>query len=219
MTTFLRRAALAPLLALVAGCCANDACDCDDLQADSLFLVLANNRVNADTVRTSFTRAELDTVYIQRYAPERPATSTTPLQPAGILSDPVAIVRAQQSVINSALLRKLNKATPPLAPSATIVISNTAPFAPGTTGGKLSAYNYVVTVQDRSTLTRPAYVYNIENITLQGQYNTNGCCTCYENSRKEFRLRGPRNTRLVDVTETGSGANKAPVPVSITKLD
>jgi hypothetical protein len=219
MTTFLRRAALAPLLALVAGCCANDACNCDDLQADSLYLVLATNRVNADTVGTSFTRAELDTVYIQRYAPERPATGTTPLQPAGALSDPVAIVRAQQGVINSALRRKLSNATPPLVPATTIVISNTAPFTPGTTGGKLSAYNYVLTVQDRSTLTRRAYVYNIENITLQGQYNATGCCTCYENSQKTFRLRSVRNTRTIDVTESGSGANKAPVPVSISKLD
>lgn len=218
MTTFLRRAALAPLLALVAGCCANNTCDCDDLQADSLFLVLANNRVNADTVATSFTRAELDTVYIQRYAPERPATATTPLQPAGALSDPVTIVRAQQSVINSALLRKLNRATPPLTPATTIVISNTAPFSPGTTGGKLNAYNYVLTVQDRSTLTRRTYKYELRNITLTGQYNATGCCTCYENSKKQFTLIG-RNTRTIDVTESGTGANKAPVPVSISKLD
>jgi len=218
MKTFLRCAAFAPLLALVAGCCANNACDCDDLQADSLFLVLANNRVNADTVNTSFTRAELDTIYIQRYAPERPAMGTTPAQPAGVLSDPVAIVRAQQSVINSALLRKLKLAMPPLTPANTIVISNTAPFSPGTTGGKLSAYNYVLTVQDRSALPRRTYVFNIENITLQGQYNATDCCTCYENSKKEFRLVG-KNSRLVDVTESGSGANKAPVPVPISKLD
>jgi len=218
MKTFLRCAALAPLLALVAGCCANNACDCDDLQADSLFLVLATNRVNADTITTSFTRAELDTVYIQRYAPERPATGTTPFQPAGILSDPVTIVRAQQSVINSALLRKLRRAQPELAAATTIVISNTAPFTPGTTGGKLSTYNYVLTVQDRSTPTRRTYKYELKNIILTGQYNATGCCTCYENSQKQFTLAG-RNTRTIDVTESGTGANKAPIPVSISKLD
>jgi hypothetical protein len=222
MTNFFRCAAFAPLLALVAGCCANNTCDCDDLQADSLYLVLANNRVNSDTLTTSFTRAELDTVYLQRYAPARPAQPANgtipavPAQPQGALSDPVAIVRTQQGVINSALKRKLDRAK--LTPATTLVISNTAPFSPGTTGGKLNAYNYVLTVQDRSTLTRPKYVFTLDNITFQGQYNATGCCTCYENTGKEFRLTG-KNTRLVNVTETGSVGEKTPVPVSIRKLD
>ncbi|RZK99524.1 MAG: hypothetical protein EOO62_24725, partial [Hymenobacter sp.] len=152
MNLLFRGAAYAPLLALLAGCCANNANNCDDLQADSLFLVPANNRVNADTVSTSFTRAELDTVYLQRYAPatpKRPATSTLPeipAQPKGPLSDPVSIVRTQQSIVNSALARKLSKAG--LTAANTIVISNTTPFSPSTTGGKLNAYNYVLTIHD-----------------------------------------------------------------------
>jgi hypothetical protein len=225
MKTFLRYAALAPLLALVAGCCANNACDCDDLQADSLFLVLKDapsTDVPADT--TYFSAAQLDTVYLQRYAPAtpaRPANGATPAQPAqpeGPLSDPVSIVRAQQTTVNSALRRKLNKANPRLSPATTIVISNATPFAPSITGGKLHAYNYVLTVQDRSTLTRRTYRFKLVNIMLAGQYNATGCCTCYENSKKQFTLIG-RNTRLVDVTESGSGADKAPVPVFISKLD
>jgi hypothetical protein len=220
MMNFLRYAAFAPLLALVAGCCANDACNCDDLQADSLYLVLKDAPsagVPNDT--TYFTAAQLDTVYLQRYAPAVPANTTTtpvtPARPEGALSDPVSIVRAQQSNLTSSLRRKLTKAG--LFPT-TLVISNTTPFAPSTTGGKLSAYKYRLTVQDRSVKPRRAYVFILDNITLQGQYEADGCCTCYENTKKVFRLAG-RNTRTIDVTEPGTGTDKTPVPVTISKLD
>jgi len=225
MKTFLRCAALAPLLALLAGCCANNACDCDDLQADSLFLRLKSApSAGAPADTTYFSAAQLDTVYLQRYAPAMPAkpangaTPAQPAQPEGALSDPVSIVRAQQTKINSALLRKLNRATPRLSPDSTIVISNATPFAPSITGGKLNAYNYVLTVQDRSVKPRRTYTYKLVNILLQGQYEADGCCTCYENNKKQFTLIG-RNTRTIDVTESGTGANKAPIPVSISKLD
>ncbi len=221
MTTLLRCAALAPLLALAAGCCANNTCNCDDLQADSIFLVLKDApsaSIPNDT--TYFTAAQLDTVYLQRYVPAKPADNTTspatPAQPEGALSDPVTIVRAQQTTVNSALLRKLSKAQ--LDAKTTIVISNATPFAPSTTGGKLNAYNYVLTVQDRSVSPRRTYTYKLTNINLQGKYEADGCCTCYENAQKRFTLTG-RTTRTVDVTESGSGADKAPVPVRISKLD
>ena len=222
MNILLRGAVCVSLLALVAGCCANNANNCDDLYVDSLYLVLANNKANADTVTTSFTRAELDTVYLQRYTPARAAIPANgaipaiPAQPEGPYSDPVSIVRAQQTTTNSALKRKLGDAK--LSPATTIVISNTTPFAPSTTGGKLSAYNYVLTVQDRSVKPRRSYVFKLENIILQGQYEADGCTTCYENTKKTFRLTG-RNTRIIDVTESGTGTNKVPVPVAVSKLD
>lgn len=223
MTTIFRCAAFAPLLALVAGCCANNECNCDDLQADSLYLVLKDAPSTGAAADTSyFTEAQLDTVYLQRYAtatPERPATATTPLipaQPEGALSAPVSIIRARQTTVNSALQRRLNLAS---LPPTTLVISNNTPFAPGTTGGKLNAFNYRLTVQDRSVRApRRTYSFTLDNIGLQGQYAGDGCCTCYENTKKQFRLVG-RATRIIDVTETGSRENKTPVPVIISKLD
>lgn len=225
MKLFFRGAACAPLLALLAGCCANNANTCDDLQADSLYLVLANNRTNADTLSTSFTRAELDTVYLQRYAPatpERAATTTRPVaipaQPRGALSAPVNIVRAQQTNTPAALRRKLAAAS--LTAANTIVISNTTPFSPSTAGGKLNAYNYVLTIHDLSVKGAPTYVDTLVQIQFQGQYNADGCTTCYENTQKTFVLKGQRTTRTIDVTEkeTKNGV-KVPVPVPITKLD
>lgn len=224
MKLFFRGAACAPLLALLAGCCANNANTCDDLQADSLFLVLANNRVNADTVRTSFTRAELDTVYLQRFAPAtpaRPATTTLPAiaaQPEGAPSAPITIVRAQQASTPTALRRKLAAAG--LKAANTIVISNTTPFGPSSTGGKLSAYGYILTVQDRSVQPRTTYKYRLDNIVLKGQYEADGCTTCYENMGKVFRLIGPNQTQSFDATENDVKDNvKVPVPRLITKLD
>lgn len=223
MKLFFRGAACAPLLALLAGCCANNANTCDDLQADSLYLVPANNRTNADTVGTSFTRAELDTVYLQRYTPAKPAVpavGTTLAQDAkaAVFSDPVAIVQARQATVSTALATRLAAAN--LLAKNTLIISNTTPFSPSASGGKLNAYSYILTIHDRAVKGAPTYVDTLKQIQFQGRYDADGCTTCYENTQKTFVLKGQRTTRTIDVTEkeTKNGV-KVPVPVPITKLD
>jgi hypothetical protein len=220
MNLFLRGAVCAPLLALLAGCCANSANTCDDLYADSLYFVLPDSTYNPDTQNISFTDTELDTVYLQRYAPATPAMPAngaipaTPAQPAGALSDPISIIRAKQTraTLNSALYRKLQEPTPKLL-TTTLVISNNSPFSPSTTGGKLSAYNYVLTVQDKSIKNQQPYVFEITNIQLTGQYNADGCNTCYENTGKSFLV---NNGKLAPVvTETGG----IPRATTLTKKD
>jgi hypothetical protein len=224
MKLLFRGAACAPLLALLAGCCANNTNTCDDLQEDSLFLVPLTD----PTTGGSFTRQELDTVYLQRYAPAtpaRPATGIRPVIPAqlkGALSAPVNIVRAQQTTVNATLLRKLNAAN--LTAANTIVISNTTPFGPSTAGGKLNAYNYVLTIHDRSVKGAPTYADTLVQIEFKGQYTADGCTTCYENTQKTFVLKGQRTTRTIDATEREvksdtKGSVKVPVPIPITKLD
>lgn len=224
MKTFFRSVLLAPLLGGLAGCCANSANTCDDLQADSLYLALAYNKVDGDTVNVSFTRAELDTVYLQRYAPARPAqpaVGTQPAQPAqpeGTPSASVSIVRASRLVTDSARVRRLRAAK--LTPSTTLIISNTVPFSPSTTGGKLNAYNYILTIADRSVKPRKTYVYKLTNIVLQGRYEADGCTTCYENTKKEVTLTGLTTHLPFPATETTvSNGVKVPVPLRISKLD
>jgi hypothetical protein len=222
MKLLFRGAACAPLLALLAGCCANNANTCDDLQADSLYLV----PVTDPTDKGSFTPAELDTVYLQRFAPatpERPPSAKIPVkipaQPRGALSTPVSIVLAKQTNPPAALKRKLAAAN--LTAANTLVISNTAPFSPSTTGGKLDAYNYVLTIHDLSVKGAPTYVDTLVQIQFQGHYNADGCTTCYENTQKTFVLKGQKTTRTIDATEkeTNKDGVKVPVPVLITKLD
>jgi hypothetical protein len=222
MKTFFRLVLLAPLLGGLAGCCANSANTCDDIYADSLFVVLKDAPDNANDT-SYFTKEELDTVYLQRYAPavaaNPTATPATKAQPAGALSDPVTIVRAQQTraSLNSRLALRLASATPALLPT-TIVISNNTPFPTSATGGKLSAYNYVLTVYDRSVKNTTRYVDTLKNIQLQGRYTADGCTTCYENTLKTLVRRGKNARTVLNVTE-GQNGRTGPVPVLITKLD
>lgn len=215
MNLLFRGAACAPLLALLAGCCANNANTCDDLQEDSLFLVLDPG---------SFTTQELDTVYLQRFtpaAPARPATNTLPpiaAQPEGAPSAPISIVQNRQTTANSALLRKLRAGN--LKAASTIVISNTNPFGPSSAGGKLSAYGYILTVEDRSVKPRTTYRYRLDNIILQGRYEADGCTTCYENTKKVVQLTGKTTPPPFDATENNMKDDvKVPVPLIITKND
>jgi hypothetical protein len=215
MNNFLRGAACAPLLALVAGCCANNANNCDDLLADSLYFTLPDRSFNADTVNVSFTRAELDTVYLQRYTPARAAVPGSTPATAGAYSDPVSIIRKQQSVgLNSAIAKKLKDNRLPLT---TLIISNNSPFSPSFSGGKLNAYSYLLTVQDRSVRPRKTYSFAIDNIVLKGQYHADGCNTCYENTAKSFRVNNGFLTPDLspDVTETGG----VPIVTTLSKKE
>ena len=170
MNTLFRCLALSPLLALVAACCANSPCNRDDLQADSLYLTLSSRLTSPDTVNVSFTRSELDTVYLRRYS-----DST-------VVTDPVLLLRTQRR--DAALAAILLNAK---LDANTIVISNTTPFAPSTTGGKLNAYNYLLTVHD-GVKGAKTYNFRLTDIMLTGAYEADGCCTYYHNTKKTLRV-------------------------------
>jgi hypothetical protein len=190
MKTFVRCLALSPLLALVAACCANSPCNRDDLQADSLYLTLKSLPIGDST---SFTEAELDTVYLQRYSLTEPT----------VITDRQLLIRGQQRDVS--ILTKLKDAKLDLT---TLVISNTTPFAPSTTGGKLNAYNYLLTVHDGVKGSK-TYEFRLTNIMLTGDYEADGCCTYYRNTKKTLQV----NKVVQDVTETGN----APVAVTLAK--
>ncbi|GAB3634718.1 hypothetical protein GCM10027422_03080 [Hymenobacter arcticus] len=190
MKTFVRCLALSPLLTLVAACCANTPCNRDDLQADSLYLTLKS--APAGDI-TSFTKEELDTVYLQRYS------ITNPL----VITDRQLLIQNQQrdaSIVARLAAAGLDKNT--------LVISNITPFAPSTTGGKLNAYNYLLTVHDGAKNSK-TYEFRLTNIMLTGNYEADGCCTYYRNTQKTFLVNGISK----DVTETG----KDPIAVMLTK--
>ncbi|GAA4504815.1 hypothetical protein GCM10023172_31730 [Hymenobacter ginsengisoli] len=192
MTLLLRGAFCASLLALVAGCCANSTNTCDDLYADSLYFKLKAKPDNS-TDKSYFSAAELDTVYLQRYTPAHPATQPngitpgTPAAPA-TYSDPVSIIRAKQNIsLNSGLRAHLRQAGFSDADTL-LIISNNSPFSPSTTGGKLSAYHYLLTVQNKPVRPGQTYQFDLDSIQLKGQYNANSCTTCYQNTFKYFDI-------------------------------
>ncbi len=191
MNIFFRCLAFSPLLPLLAACCANTPCSRDDLQADSIYLTLKSVPASDPN---SFTDAELDTVYLRRYS----IADTT------VITDPVLLLRNQQR--DTSIKAKLKSAG---LDSTTLVISNTTPFAPSTTGGKLNAYNYLLTVHNRTKGFTKTYNFRLTDIVLMGNYEAEGCCTYYRNTKKTFRV----NKVVQDVTET----DKKPIAVTLAK--
>ncbi|AMR26676.1 hypothetical protein A0257_05840 [Hymenobacter psoromatis] len=195
------------MLVLAAGCCANNACNCQDTLEDSIYLTLNDDPSKGK----AFTAAELDTVYLLRYNPLT----------AGRNYDSIPLTRAlllHQQRHTPLLSSKLGIAgvdtskgnnNHPLTTPNTIVLSNTSPFAPGTTSGKLSSYYYSLVVKDKSVKQTQTYTFAISQINLKGQYNADGCCTCYKNILKQANINGVAK----GLTETGGN----PIPVILYK--
>ncbi|MDJ0364014.1 hypothetical protein QMK33_02530 [Hymenobacter sp. H14-R3] len=189
MKTLVRCLVLFPLLALAA-CCANTQCNRDDLQADSLYLTLKSAPVGDKTI---FTETELDTVYLQRYS----------IADSTVITDPQLLIRGQQR--DASIIAKLKDAG---LDANTLVISNITPFAPSTTGGKLSDYNYLLTVHDGAKGSM-LYKFRITDIVLKGNYEADGCCTYYHNTKKTFNV----NKVFEPATETDG----KPIAVTLAK--
>lgn len=175
----LRFLPLSPLLVLAAGCCANNACNCQDTLEDSIYLTLNDDPAKGK----AFTKAELDTVYLLRYNPLTAGRNYDSIP----LTDTLRILQQQRTPL---LADRLTRAGLSTKKTNTIVLSNTSPFAPGTTGGKLSSYYYSLVVKDKSVKQTPTYTFAINQINLKGQYNADGCCTCYKNILKQANVNG-----------------------------
>lgn len=164
---------ISAIAALLAGCCANNVCDCPE-QQDAIKL-----RFSTDTLRAAgkgFKKADLDTLILKRF----------PL--------PYDTVNKFETVT---LYR-----TGPTAHDSTIVLDNATPFAQvGTT--KLNQYRYVVQylahpaswtgIPVRKGV--PTTVLTIDKVVLQGSFEGDGCCTCYFNTKKEL-YRDSANTAI-----------------------
>ena len=192
---------------LAAGCCANSASDCGDTLEDSIYFTLNDDPSKGN----AFTVAELDTVYLLRYNPLT----------AGRNYDSIPLTRAlliHQQRHTPLLAYKLTlahidttkgvKDYPARTPN-TIVLSNAFPFAPGTTGGKLSSYYYSLVVKDKSVKPTLTYTFAISQINLKGQYNADGCRTCYKNILKQANVNG--------VTRGVTEKEGTPIPIILYK--
>ncbi len=203
----LRFLPLSPLLVLAAGCCANNACNCQDTLEDSIYLTLNDD----PTKGKAFTAAELDTVYLLRYNPLTAGRNydSIPLTRALLIHQQRHTpLLAQKLILAGIDTSKGGKDYPTRTPN-TIVLSNTFPFAPGTTGGKLSSYYYSLVVKDKSVKPTQTYTFAINQINLKGQYNADGCCTCYKNILKQARVNG--------VAKGLTEAQGDPIPVILYK--
>jgi hypothetical protein len=196
-TNLLRRlSAFATCLAL-AGCCANDTCNCQDELADALsfrFNYTPHRRIDANGKFISFNAQDIDTIRIYRRSIIPPTLADT----IGFVrqTDSVTVVRQLDTqtspgdtlIATQVLSTSANNVTTTLKNQDLIVINNASPFASrGAT--KLDSYTYRIGVlRSRTGRRKPSPIYYITNIQLQGRYDANGCCTCYENLAKTYTL-------------------------------
>jgi hypothetical protein len=119
----------------------------------------------------SFKPAELETVYaVRRLLPD---TAKVPKP------DTVVITR-----------------TPDQARTQDIIISNTAPFV-ANNNRRVNQYQYTVYLGTRR---RPTYSVVVDTVELAGRYQADGCCTCYQNTKKVVHISGQQPFDATDPT-------------------
>jgi len=173
------------LLLALAGCCANDICICQDELADALFFTFRIGGANG------FQANQVDSLFIVRI----PHPTTAVPKPTRD-----SVLRILPLAANGNMLTQ----------DSIISINNAAPFA-ASGGLKLDAYDYQITAYQYSKTApngiRYRYTFKVANIKLTGQYNANGCCTCYQNTSKQFDL----SSNLIKPTITQTKVVTAPV--------
>ncbi len=148
---------------LLPGCCANNVCDCPgESQADAIKLVFSSKDFPTNT--------DLDSIVIQRYPLVIiPASGTNP----GTKPETATLIRSAAQAYD------------------TIVINNTTPFSQVSTA-KLDQYQYYVRYYPALPVPRkkrPVFAVVIDKVSLKGNLDGNGCCTCYTNTQKVITTR------------------------------
>ncbi|GAA4369583.1 hypothetical protein GCM10023185_43350 [Hymenobacter saemangeumensis] len=118
---------------LLAGCCANNVCDCQDSQADAFYFKFLVDDTGANPL--AFRSSEVDTVWMLRFALPLSTAARPP-------RDSVGFIR------------------PAAQAGEPITLNNAAPFA-AATNLKLHRYEYELQFRDRSRMLRRFRVRNI----------------------------------------------------------
>ena len=191
------------ILLALAGCCANNSCNCQDELADALFFKInyTSHRQYNGTIPLTFSANDVDTIRIYR-------TTRSPITPKDTVTDSVTVARPREYrgtdtlIAPTADVLNTNGSTTTLLYQDLITINNASPFA--STGSKLTNYNYRIgIIRNASKRRKPLAIYKLTNIALQGRYDANGCCTCYQNTGKTYTLAYKLGTpSLVDAADS-----------------
>ncbi|RZL08506.1 MAG: hypothetical protein EOO62_15175, partial [Hymenobacter sp.] len=196
------------IMAALAGCCANNSCNCNDALADALFFKInyTSHRQYNGLTPTSFSARDVDTIRI--YRTNRPPTTGNT---SGFIQTTDVVTIARQAVpgrispSDTTIANEVDVATTTgttrLVNQDLVVINNASPFA-STSTTKLSGYDYRIEVVQRGKILA---TYSLTNVALAGRYDANGCCTCYQNTGKTYTLT-PRTltSTTVNAGETDS---------------
>ena len=159
-------------LVLLAGCCANNVCECpNEAQADAVRVVFDRNNFK--------TPEELDTLLLVRYL--RP----DPKNPSAVLPKPetATIIRTTAQAYD------------------TLLINNTTPLTQFGSA-RLDTFSYVLRYYPGTApkTRRSKLALVIDQVKLSGSFEGNGCCTCYTNSRK-LALARPDSSQTAAYTD------------------
>jgi hypothetical protein len=175
------------MLLALAGCCANDICNCPDTGlADALQFRFnyTTHRQTSGGKFVSFNASDIDTVRIYRTSLNPDITTIDSVT----IGRPLVINQGDTLIATTTQVASSNGGTRPVDKQDIIVINNATPFPPSG-GTKLDSYNYRISlIRNRSGNRKPTYSYYLTNIFLDGDYEANGCCSCYRNSGKAFTL-------------------------------
>lgn len=195
------------LLLALAGCCANDICNCPDSGlADALqfrFNYTTHRQVSGGRF-TSFNASDIDTVRIYRTSRNINNTPNFIVTTDSVtLGRPLTITASGDTLISDTVRVLSTSGIARTVYNQDIVtINNAAPF-PSSGGAKLNAYTYrIALIRNSAGRRKPTYSYYLTRVFVNGYYEANGCCSCYRNTGKGFTLGvgTPRDTTRVLVT-------------------
>lgn len=131
---------------------------------------------------SQFTTAELDTLVLVRYPLVFDPLTTTP--------ETVTLIRLGAQ------------------PSDTIFLNNRTPFAQSGTA-RLNQYRYQIRYRRMPRPAKLATALLIDQVTLKGGFDGNGCCTYYTNTDKRIAAR--RDSSLLQSADTVYNLKPRPV--------
>ena len=198
------------MLLALAGCCANDICACQDASADALYFQFQVGGPKG------FWYKDIDTVYITRTG--HPATGTT--GSTGTTSTTGTTGSTTTTPGSTSVLRVLPliisaSGDTSISPSLnTVIINNASPFPSAGSNIKLDAYDYRISTRRVTNGKVIKYSFVVDSIKLAGRYNATGCCTCYENTGKQFDLVDTTHVAKRQVVTTAPGALPITTPLT-----
>jgi len=163
-----RLATLAGLGMMLAGCCANNVCDCpNEAQADAIRIVFDSTKFKK--------REELDTLVLVRYLHYN--AKKLPLPVPLPKPETVTLIRTAAQAYDE------------------VIINNATPFSQ-LGSARLDTFSYVLRYYPgtKPKLRRSMLALVIDSVKLSGSFEGNGCCTCYTNSRKLVWARHDSNS-------------------------
>ena len=141
------------------------------------------------------------------------STDTTGTAPTGFRASETAtvyLVRIPHDTTQRPRADTVQLIRPAAQVARPIILNNTTPFAQAG-NRKLDAYAYQLYLAP-ARRAAPTFSLTIDSVQLSTDFRAEGCCTCFENSRKQVYFNGTQTKDLTDPDR-----NNGLVPLLLTR--